>query len=402
MYGDTIGEPFDWAAFEIKSDNTSDTISVDRETAGKKTDVLNSDRHYRLGLFVKDLIYAYGNLVLYFDETDQRFKFCYNNGRGNCGNRDYGNLVLMENAIDANVAYIYSIKRMPIFPSSDGLPAGEFCIVFDQNEDGRYNAFICKGNERLSLTKSDYDLLLISVLKTLRQKDQQKIEFSQIGLSKQNYYSAIRTFEKTVREYDLNKILEDLHVFVEEDFVSRVGRDDYYYVYKTVSIGYPVDKLDDYLKDYIGLGRRRIHEDHGYTSAYGMAIKGLITGEYDSENLRKEREKLISNYSRQDHIYYLLYQHITNSVYPKGLMYPSHVTNAISIERNSLLPLFWKLLRSKRISEYIDKLDSNNKYKELNIDSLSEINEILAVYSSQTKNYRDTECWESDPMYTIL
>lgn len=400
--GDAASRPFDWAAFEMKTDNSSKPFNAGEVTDSQIVDDFNSDRHYRIGIFVKKFIYAYGSLALYFDETDKIFKFCYSNGRGNCKIQDYGNLVLMEGVKDANASYVYSLKDLPILTSLDDISDGEFRLVLEQKGDGKHKAYICRGNERIRLTNNESDLLLLFVLKTIKKEDQQKAEFSKIGVSKHKYYSAIRTFETEVRKYDLNKILEDLHVYVEEDFVSRVGRDDYYYVYKTVSIGYPEDELDDYLKAYIGLGRRCIHEEHGYTSAYSMAIKDLITGEYDAENLKKEKEKLISEYSIQEHVYYLLYQYVTNAVFPKGLRYPSHVSNAISLERNSLLPLYWKLLRSKKITEYIDELDSRNTRRELNMNSLAEINGYLADFSRETKAFRDTDCWESDPEMTIF
>ncbi len=79
--------------------------------------------------------------------------------------------------------------------------------------------------------------------------------------------------EDRVKQFNLPEILQDLHISVREVFRSRVGRDDYYFVYKTVSIGYPKEKLDQYLIDYIGLGERCIYEDWGYTSAYNMQLK---------------------------------------------------------------------------------------------------------------------------------
>lgn len=137
-------------------------------------------------------------------------------------------------------------------------------------------------------------------------------------------------------------------------------------------------------------------------SAYNMAIKGLVTGDYNDDNVNIEREKLLSEYSTQKHIYHNLFEHISSRLYPQGLKYPDHLSNKISLERNSLMPLFWRLLRGKKYSEYFDKLDKTCSWKGFTDSTLSEINEDLSNYSALTKVFRDIECWEKDPQYSII
>lgn len=115
----------------------------------------------------------------------------------------------------------------------------------------------------------------------------------------------IEAFSK-VKNIDLSKILEDLQVEIDEIFINKVGGDDSYYVDETRTISYPVDKLDSYLKDYLKLGRRNIHKDSGYTSAYNMAIKDLKTGKLPNEDIKEIRDKLIADYSIDNHIFAMI------------------------------------------------------------------------------------------------
>lgn len=108
------------------------------------------------------------------------------------------------------------------------------------------------------------------------------------------------------KHYSFALILEGLQVEVDEIFKNKVGGDDSYYVDETRTISYPIEELDDYLKDYIKIGRRNIYKNSGYTSAYSMAIKGLKTGILSNEEVKDIRDKLISEYSLENHIFALI------------------------------------------------------------------------------------------------
>jgi hypothetical protein len=123
------------------------------------------------------------------------------------------------------------------------------------------------------------------------------------------FHNYVKTYIKTysnIKDIDLSHILEDLQVEVDEIFKNKVGGDDSYYVDETRTISYPIEELDNYLIDYIKIGRRNIYKDSGYTSAYNMAIKGLKTGVLSNEEVKDIRDKLISEYSIESHIFALI------------------------------------------------------------------------------------------------
>lgn len=109
-----------------------------------------------------------------------------------------------------------------------------------------------------------------------------------------------------VKDINLHKILEDLQVEIDEIFINKVGGDDRYYVDETRTISYPIEELDSYLKDYLRIGRTNIYKDSGYTSAYNMAVKDLKTGKLPKEDVNEIRDKLITNYSIDNHVFAII------------------------------------------------------------------------------------------------
>ncbi len=121
-----------------------------------------------------------------------------------------------------------------------------------------------------------------------------------------DYIKAYKEAHNKVKGFNLQAILSDLHVEIDEIFISKVGGDDRYYVDETRTISYPTEKLDDYLREYIKIGRRNIYKDSGYTSAHSMALKGLKTGVLPAEDVSSIRENLISEYSTETHIFAII------------------------------------------------------------------------------------------------
>jgi len=126
---------------------------------------------------------------------------------------------------------------------------------------------------------------------------------------REKFHNYVKTYIKTysnIKDLDLSHILEDLQVEVDEIFKNKVGGDDSYFVDETRTISYPFEELDNYLKDYIKIGRRNIYKDSGYTSAHSMAIKGLKTGMLSNKEVKDIRDKLISEYSVENHVFALI------------------------------------------------------------------------------------------------
>ena len=128
----------------------------------------------------------------------------------------------------------------------------------------------------------------------------------------------------------------------------------------------------------------------------------MITGEYDEDNIKKERELLIANYSAQKHIFHNISEYVKQHLYPEGLRYPSRLLNEISLERNSLLPVFWKILRAQKYSEYFDELDRQCSHTGFTTETLTNINQDLQSFSESVTPLIQTTCFERDPVFPIL
>lgn len=373
MRNDII-EDFDWYCFEAEKNR------------------------YHIGFFVGNLVYTHlTSIALYYDTEDCCFKYCYYSGYPECNLYDKYNLVLIYGVSDSQADSIVPLKEKPILSSFSDLSNEGLQIVYEDGHVSLYN-----GHSRLLLSHEDNELLLIHVRRTFKKEDANIRNQGYFGLHNDHFIKEMEIIEDRVKQFNLPEILQDLHISVREVFRSRVGRDDYYFVYKTVSIGYPKEKLDQYLIDYIGLGERCIYEDWGYTSAYNMAIKDLITGEYDEDNIKKERELLIANYSAQKHIFHNISEYVKQHIYPEGLRYPSRLLNEISLERNSLLPVFWKILRAQKYSEYFDELDRQCSHTGFTTETLTNINQDLQSFSESVTPLIQTTCFERDPDFPIL
>lgn len=128
----------------------------------------------------------------------------------------------------------------------------------------------------------------------------------------------INDFKHRIESYDLDKILSSLSVKVWDSHIHKIGDDDYYYIDRDARLLDASIIIDDYIEKIIGLGQTCIYEDHGYTSSYNMAreAKWLFEtypiGEYSGEMLEKEKQRIRSLYSKEEHMAYLFFDQITN------------------------------------------------------------------------------------------
>ena len=378
---------------------------ADKLPAKKNDDLHNyelDNNLYHIGFYYRGLIYTHNiDIALYFEESDNTFRYCYCLASNECTSNDSYNLVLIKNISRTRAELIIPLRGKPILNSTNELLEEGVQIVgyFDEWNEIQVSLFI--GRKKIELPSSETLLLANHVLKSFKESDHKIIYNARIGL-KYGMLKEIHRIESEVTQYDLPEILKDLHISVRESFNCRVGRDDYYYVYKTVKIGYPEEKLDSFLKNYIGLGERCIYEDSGYTSAYNLSIKDLIIGEYNEIQVQKEREKLIGEYSAQNHINNNICEYLKEKLSPSGLTHYELCPNIISMERNSLIPLFWKLLRGDKYSRYFDNLDRICSVRGFSDETLLEINDELNIFSKSMKPYLELNCSNHDPKFPIL
>lgn len=121
---------------------------------------------------------------------------------------------------------------------------------------------------------------------------------------------------KHIKEYldtlDLNEILSDLKVKVDEWHHVKLGDDDTYGIFRIVSVSNPIVKEDRYLNRIIKPGQETIYEVSGFSSWRELRYEASDfleqhpLGEYSGELLEKEKQRILSSYSREDHLIHLL------------------------------------------------------------------------------------------------
>ena len=175
---------------------------------------------------------------------------------------------------------------------------------------------------------------------------------------------------KQIKEYldsiNLEEILSDLKVSVKEWHHVKLCDDDSYKIYRTVSVSNPLAKDDDYLRRVIKPGNEDIYSVHGFTPWHTLRYEASDfldkhpIGEYMGELLENEKRRIISSYSREDHLIHLL------------------IKRFVDKDKNRLELPDWE----KRLEEVSDSL--NNKFH---------INELLRIREYQS---RIRACYFSD------
>lgn len=120
------------------------------------------------------------------------------------------------------------------------------------------------------------------------------------------YTETLRTITEYVDSFNIKDILSDLFIEVNEYFHTKPGDDDRYSVYRKAKLSSNIANNDFYLRNIIGIGEKCIYQDSGFCSAQSMRIPDLVTGVYKGKKLKEEKQKIISSYSRQEHISHLL------------------------------------------------------------------------------------------------
>ena len=130
-------------------------------------------------------------------------------------------------------------------------------------------------------------------------------------------WGVIKKYKSYIDKIDINDILKTLYVNVSESYRCKIGDDDTYSIFRTARITDESIVIDDYLKDIIGIGERVcIYKDSGYTSVYNLAnyAEGFRAkhpiGEYEGDMLEQEKQRIIAQYSKEEHMAYLFYSQL--------------------------------------------------------------------------------------------
>lgn len=130
--------------------------------------------------------------------------------------------------------------------------------------------------------------------------------FDQILHEKRNNYLIIDWDEvyniyKTVSSFNPYEVFESYRIEIEHYVQSRIGKDNYYYEYKTYFIKY----IDDYLKKWFFKKKEVLHTDSGYTSNFKTVNQYYRF--IEEENAAKKTA--YEEYSKIEHFDYLMRQY---------------------------------------------------------------------------------------------
>lgn len=136
--------------------------------------------------------------------------------------------------------------------------------------------------------------------------------------AKDELYMRKRNISKLVKYIDsvsLDSILESLYVEVHDHYRTKRGDDDHYNIYRTARILDANIKYDSYIKYIIGIGENvRIYESSSYGGNLWGEAEGFRKihplGIYSDETLENEKQRIISSYSREEHMAFLFYENL--------------------------------------------------------------------------------------------
>lgn len=191
------------------------------------------------------------------------------------------------------------------------------------------------------------------------------------------YPSCIRLAKEYVNSVNIKDILSDITVEVTESFRHKRDDDDSYSVWRTASVKDELVKKDLYLSRLLGLGTQRIYHDSGYCSAESMALKDLITGIYEGASLEEEKNKIMSEYSKEEHIGSLLSE--TFSEIMNNQHHLEALETALGTYRNILAENFRMSAISNNGRSFEQQFyDLHSRYNKHPQDTIDKINDIIS------------------------
>lgn len=114
-------------------------------------------------------------------------------------------------------------------------------------------------------------------------------------------WNEVYNIYKTVLNFNPYEVFESYRIEIEHYVQSRIGKDNYYFEYKTYYIKY----IDEYLKKWFLKKKEVLYTDSGYTSNFGEVnpYKRYV----DEENVAKKTA--YKEYSKLEHFDYLMHQY---------------------------------------------------------------------------------------------
>ena len=357
----------------------------------------------RIGFSQRSLIYTHHtHIAIFQDDKSMSYKFCCYSGKSefNFHQDTYFPIAIIISPESEIADAIIPLRCIPVCENNTELKNEGVEIVFSYK--GELKPSIYKDGKKQNITENENFILVWYYLYIKYKDTSEQAYWKQASLTKENIERKLQSIEKSLEKFSIEDVLKGLKINVREIFINKIGGDDRYYVHKKVATDYPIEEMDSYIQNYIGIGDREIYKDSGYTSAYNLAIKDLITGEYNEEQLKKEKEKLISNYSKNKHAEALLAEYIADRAHP-AYHHVYNIEKKIKIlERASNFWVYWRIIRSKMFSSFFDAFDKQHSYSGVKEDDLKEANNLLCESTQSVYDLEKLEIFTGVPDLAIL
>ena len=207
---------------------------------------------------------------------------------------------------------------------------------------------------------------------------------------KHKWKSITSDFKRYLDTIDIKHIVSSLYVKVWDHHKIKVGDNDTYDVYRYAKLNDDSVVIDEYLKDIIGLGEVCIVQESSYTGNFSRP--DIPFGVYEGDVLEAEKQRIISNYSKEEHMAWLFYyQLLKQHKYQTEILKIQKVYDEVRQELESNYNLIKLSKADQRFFIGWDNLMNVNKYIYRVQENKPELNVIISgsvPYGEQTK-YRN-------------
>lgn len=124
-------------------------------------------------------------------------------------------------------------------------------------------------------------------------------------------YKVLKDIDDYLSEFDIREFASNFKIQNVEHFISRPGKDDYYFIRKEST------NIDDaYLKKLFPIIDEQIYTNSAFTEAYSMSINPIQNAYVEEEQLY--REHAICNYDKNEHRKTLICNYIKDLIRQNG------------------------------------------------------------------------------------
>lgn len=193
-------------------------------------------------------------------------------------------------------------------------------FAYTNDEKKRYRIYYKHHNKNLIIEEDVHDIENEESLCIYHSMHIKELEKQNSQLSCQDAFEEdnclpiiskkIEEISEQVRMIDIDHIVSDYHIYIDTDYITKIGGDDRIYVYMKSKED---KRIDCYLSRLLPSYYEQLYEDHGFCNLYTDLLR---SGELDNfkkqakELEQKHKKEFFEKYDKQKHISTLLCHYI--------------------------------------------------------------------------------------------